>query len=102
MPGRRRPTRPRSRWTPPPRPVRGRGAVPRGVVGQWYPAPESFLPAIHDMKALAGGAMTWQLTLDPAVTPASFPPVSPDEIWAPSRRVSSTPVRFTSPDGVEE
>lgn len=89
-------------WSPVARPVRVTVEFPRGVVGQWYPAAETFLPELRKMTELARGSMTWQLTLDPAISPASFPAVDPHEIWAPSRNVASTPVRWTSPDGAEE
>jgi hypothetical protein len=89
-------------WSPVARAVRVTVEFPLGVVSQWYPAAESFAPALQRMTALAGGTMTWQLAVDPTVTPATFLPVDPDEIWAPSRRVASTPVRWTSPRGEEE
>jgi hypothetical protein len=75
---------------------------PRGVVSQWYPEAAHYAPDLNAMTTLAGGAMTWRLTVDPAMDPASFLPVSPDEIWAPSRHVASAPVRWTTPAGTEE
>jgi hypothetical protein len=88
-------------WSPVAKPVRVTVGFPRGIVGQWYPEAETYVPAIREMKALAGGSMTWQLTLDPAMDPATFLPVDPAEIWAPSRKVASTPVRFTTAAGEE-
>jgi hypothetical protein len=88
-------------WSPVARAVRVTVGFPRGIVGQWYPEAETFLPALREMKALAGGSMTWQLTLDPAMDPATLLPVDPEEIWAPSRRVASTPVRFAGAAGEE-
>jgi hypothetical protein len=89
-------------WSPASRRVEVTVQFPKGVVGQWYPEARSYLPALRTMTALAGGSMTWEVTVDPAVDPASFAPVSPDEIWAPSRRVASTPVRWSTPAGTDE
>jgi hypothetical protein len=89
-------------WSPVARPVKVTVGFPRGIVGQWFPQAETYLPALREMKALAGGSMTWSLTLDPAMDPATFPPVQAEEIWAPSRNVASTPVRFAVPGGGEE
>ena len=77
----------------PPRAVRVDISFPQGVVGEWYPSATSFTPAIGALTALGAGAMRWDLVLAPGLPTASFPPVSPDEIWAPSRQVSSAPVR---------
>jgi hypothetical protein len=46
--------------------------------------------------------MTWNVTVDPAISTATFPAVDPTEIWAPSRHVASTPVKFTSTTGGAE
>jgi hypothetical protein len=89
-------------WSPVARPIRVTVDFPRGIVGQWYPQAETFAPALQKMMAIAAGSMTWQLTLDPAMDPATLPPVDPNEIWAPSRHVASTPVRWTSPGGGDE
>src|SRR6185436_5387696 len=43
-------------WSPVARPVRVTVGFPRGIVGQWYPEAETFLPALREMKALAGGS----------------------------------------------
>jgi hypothetical protein len=89
-------------WSAKATPVHVTVEFPRGVVGQWYPAAETFAPELQRMTALAGGSMSWQLTVDPAVKAETFQGVDPDEIWAPSRHVASTPVRWTSPTGEEE
>ncbi len=67
-------------------------SFPEGIVGEWFPEATSFSPEISAMKELGSGAMSWDVTLDPAIDPASFPPVDPAEIWAPSRNVKSTPL----------
>jgi hypothetical protein len=64
----------------------------QGVVSQWYPAAASFLPAFGAMQSVSGGSMSWKAQLVPGM--GGFPDVSPDDIWAPSRRVASTPVRI--------
>jgi hypothetical protein len=89
-------------WSKEATPVEVTVQFPRGVVSQWYPEAQQYAPALHTMTALAGGAMTWQLTVDPALDPASLQAVDPNEIWAPSRHVASAPVRWTAPDGTDE
>jgi hypothetical protein len=90
-------------WSPVARQVAVTVDFPRGIVGQWYPDAQSFAPDLGHMAALAGGTMSWQLNVDPAMRPDAFIPVDPNEIWAPSRRVASTPVKWTSSfDGTEE
>jgi hypothetical protein len=68
-------------------------SFPEGIVGEWFPEATSYLPAIGGMTSVARGSAVWNLTLDPAITPGSFNPVTLAEIWAPSRHVASTPVR---------
>ncbi len=78
-------------------------SFPQGVVGEWFPDCTGFLPEFEQMKAIAGGRTTWQLRLDPSIDPSTYPPVTPDEIWAPSRHVDSTPVStFPDPLGQEQ
>jgi hypothetical protein len=69
-------------------------SFPQGIVGEWFPEATSYLPAIGGMTHVAQGSTVWNLTLDPAISPGSFNPVTPAEIWAPSRHVASTPVRL--------
>lgn len=66
-------------------------SFPQGIVSQWFPQSSDFSPAIGTLSGVAGGAMTWQVDLVPGM--ADFPAISPDDIWAPSRRVASLPVR---------
>jgi hypothetical protein len=75
---------------------------PKGIVGEWYPDAMQFAPPINGLTSIAGGAMTWNVTVDPAIDAARFAPVTPTEIWAPSRQVASTPVRATSPSSGAE
>lgn len=77
-------------------------SFPEGLVSEWYPDASGFLPPMNGITQLAGGAMTWDVTLDPAINPSSFLAVSPEEIWAPSRNVASTPVRFTPAAGTPQ
>ena len=70
---------------------------PEGVVGEWYPEATSFTPAIGAMTGVGPGSMTWNLTMDPSIKPSELISVSADEIWAPSRNVATTPVRFANP-----
>lgn len=65
-------------------------SFPQGIVGEWYPQASAFEPALMQMSRLGGGSMTWDVLADAAIS--AFPDVSPDEIWAPSRHVASTPV----------
>ena len=79
--------------SPKPRFVRVDVSFPQGVVGEWYPSASTFSPPIDKLTAIANGAMSWGLALDHGISPSTFPPVSIDEIWAPSRNVDATPVR---------
>lgn len=75
---------------------------PEGVVGEWYPSTTSFAPAINQLTRVGGGRADWTVDLVPDADPATFLVVQPDEIWAPSRRVDSTPVRTTNANGIVE
>jgi hypothetical protein len=75
---------------------------PRGVVGEWYPDATTYAPKIDSLTGVSNGTMTWDVSLDPTIATSSFEPVSPTEIWAPSRNVASTPLRFTSAGGGKE
>jgi hypothetical protein len=89
-------------WSPTKVDARVQISFPKGVVGEWFPDATTFAPAINGCTAVANGTMTWNVMVDPAITPATFPAVSPTEIWAPSRNVASTPVRFATPGGSSE
>jgi hypothetical protein len=82
--------------------VRVNVGFPQGIVGQWFPDATSFGPAVGEIAAIGDGFMSWDVTLDPSLDPSTFPPVDPAEIWAPSRRVASTPVEMTGPYGAVE
>lgn len=69
---------------------------PEGIISQWYPDATDYAPLPYEMSAIANGTMRWDLSVDPAIDPASFLAVSPEEIWAPSRNVASTPVRYVN------
>ena len=75
---------------------------PQGIVGEWYPDATSYAPKLDAMTTVAKGTMTWDVSVDPAVKPSSFAAVDPTDIWAPSRKVASTPLRFTSSGGATE
>jgi hypothetical protein len=77
-------------------------SFPQGIVGEWYPDTTSYSPAVGAMTSMGPGNAVWNLTLDPGIAPASFNPVSPDEIWAPSRHVASTPVHVQSPSAGDQ
>ncbi len=71
---------------------------PRGIISQWYPGVASFAPAINALRdgaVVGGGSMTWIGKLDPNLGDADFPAVAATDIWAPSRRVKSLPVRIS-------
>lgn len=69
---------------------------PQGVVGQWYPDAKAFSPALGACTSMGPGSMTWDVTVDPSIDAKTFPSVDPTEIWAPSRNVKSTPVRYAN------
>lgn len=77
-----------------PRDVQFTVAFPEGIISQWFPDAVDFAPLPYEMSAIAGGSMSWDVHLDPAISPDDFLPVDPMEIWAPSRRVASTPLSF--------
>ena len=60
---------------------------PGGVISEWYPNASTFSPALGEMRSLADGRMTWDVSI--GKKPVPLPPVSPQDIWAPSRRVAS-------------
>ncbi|MEP6653401.1 MAG: hypothetical protein ABJA82_08590 [Myxococcales bacterium] len=76
--------------------VRVRVDFPKGVLSEWYPNAAMFGPKIGaatgSTMTVAGGFMEWRADLSPSMTQADFPPVVPEDIWAPSRRVASLPV----------
>jgi hypothetical protein len=86
-------------WSPSPQAVSVQVTFPQGVMGEWYPDATQFAPAINNCTAMAGGTMRWDVTVDPAIAPTTFAAVSPTEIWAPSRNVASTPVRWAGSTG---
>jgi hypothetical protein len=63
-----------------------------GIISQWYPDAVSFLPAIGQLTKFAGGNMHWQVQLAPGDKESPIA-VEPTDIWAPSRKVASVPVR---------
>ncbi|MCA9515372.1 MAG: hypothetical protein KC635_10545 [Myxococcales bacterium] len=66
---------------------------PEGLLSEYYPRPVAYAPAFGEALAVADGQLTWQVTVDPAIDPATFPEVDADDIWAPSRRTTATPLR---------
>jgi hypothetical protein len=89
-------------WSSEPREVTVDVSFPQGIVGEWYPDATTFSPPIaqggpSQLTAIANGSMTWKLSVDPAIVPSTYQAVTPDEIWAPSRNVASTPVRYQAP-----
>ncbi|GMV39821.1 MAG: hypothetical protein AMXMBFR64_15370 [Myxococcales bacterium] len=69
-------------------------AFPKGIIGQWFPDATTWGPALGAMEEVGGGSMTWQVTVDPAIDAGKFPPVDPQDIWAPSRATAATPLRY--------
>ena len=78
---------------------------PKGLISEWFPNATDFAPALDPSAATlipANGAMRWRADLIPAMGTTSFPGVSPEDIWAPSRQVASTPLRTYSDNGPED
>ena len=65
---------------------------PEGILSEWYPDATAFAPALYDWDDVAGGMMSWDVTVRPG--DAAIVPVPEDDIWAPSRRVAATPVVY--------
>lgn len=74
---------------------------PLGLITQWYPSAAEFAPplvesarnrAMWGVEAIAGGAMTWQVEVNPRLDVSEAPWVPEEDLWAPSRNVDSTPL----------
>lgn len=76
-----------------PRAVRVSVDFPAGILSQFYPRAHSFEPPVGELDRIAGGAMSWEVQLDPTLPLDTFPWVPSDDIWAPSRLVPATPLR---------
>jgi hypothetical protein len=66
---------------------------PQGVISQWFPDAAGFLPPAGTLTAIAGGEMTWNVRVDPAIPADRAPAVEPGSIWQPSRNVAAAPVQ---------
>ena len=89
-------------WSKKPLDVEVRVDFPQGVVGEWFPDARTYAPKIDGLSGVSNGTMTWDVSVDPSIAASSFAPVEPTDIWAPSRNVASTPVRFTTAGGAVE
>ena len=63
---------------------------PTGLISQWYPNAQNFYPPLGPTP-IAQGSMDWHIQLVPGL--GGFPEVPANDIWAPSRRVRSIPVK---------
>ncbi len=78
---------------------------PKGLISEWFPNATDFAPALDPSAATlvpANGSMKWRADLIPGMGTTSFPGVSPQDIWAPSRQVASTPLRTYGENGPED
>lgn len=78
---------------------------PKGVISEWFPAAQSYLPALDpNLTSLAAkdGSMAWRARVAPTLSAAAFPPVAATDIWAPSRNVAATPLSITGENGDEQ
>jgi len=81
--------------------ARVRVDFPRGILSEWFPDASAFGPAISLQQPAvapppASGFMEWQVDLVPGMIAADFPAAPPENIWIPSRRVASVPVRVAA------
>jgi hypothetical protein len=81
--------------------ARVRVDFPKGILSEWFPDASTFGPAINPQPPAvapppASGFMEWQVDLVPGMTAADFPVAPPENIWTPSRRVASVPVRVAA------
>lgn len=79
---------------------------PQGIISEWFPRAASFKPSINynaylPPSFLQKGSMTWKVKVDPAITQAP-PHVEPDNVWAPSRQVTATPLKETTSNKTEK
>lgn len=63
---------------------------PGGILSEWYPQARSYSPALGQWQHIADGSMDWDIDVTPGL--GGFPEVAPDDVWAPSRHVASTPI----------
>lgn len=70
---------------------------PSGVISEWFPDASSYEPPMSPQVEVAKGRMRWDVELIPSAA-AQPPEVSPDSVWAPSRRVASLGVRVRDQD----
>ena len=66
---------------------------PLGIIGQWFPDAQAFLPPLKDPPLLQNGSMTWIAHVDPALQMSAAPAVDAKSIWFPSRQTSATPIK---------
>lgn len=77
-----------------------------GIISQWFPAVTAMKPKLGALEntlklpdsVLAGGSVTWNVQVDPALDIKLAPAVPSDSVWQPSRQTAATPLRFTGMD----
>jgi len=70
-----------------------RVAFPFGLMSEWFPEAAELLPKDPAINKVQGGALRWQVEVDPALDHNEAPAVAPDNIWAPSRKVKVPSLR---------
>ena len=66
---------------------------PFGLITQWFPDVAALTPQGPVVADIAGGSAVWQVQVDPQLDASLAPPVSADNIWAPSRQVQVPALR---------
>lgn len=75
--------------------VRVSVGFPKGVISQYYPAPEKFLPELDRMENLQDGRVDFAFDIAAENTTLAIPPVEARSVYAPSREVAANYIRNT-------
>ncbi len=66
---------------------------PGGIISQYYPGPESFSPALDNVKDVANGHVTFNVNIAAENEILKIPEVAAESVYAPSRQVNSNYIR---------
>ncbi len=67
---------------------------PSGIISQWFPEATAFSPAIDHVDRVAGGKMTWDVTVNDYGSDLALPTPMAASIWLPSRQVNANTISF--------
>lgn len=64
---------------------------PQGIITEWYPRADHFVPEVGRVYGIDGGSMTWNVDISTQALP--IPAVAENSIWNPSRQVDANYLR---------